>query len=721
VHRARPRLLTTKQRIINARHGMSKKANASANRFGLKTYDAWTPPSFVKGIALIFPRRFIVSLAAAVLVFAHAAPAQQAPPAAPPASDAVQQLRQATQEVEAGRIESAVERLKTTAADEAAPPVVRYAANLMQHQLIGSFTARQSVWLNRQHVNAIVAAGNETAFVDALQAWTDERAFPVLPAEGAWYLHLFQRGYEPAAVYRMDAPDGPSKLSSERFAEIAAAHNQRLAAAERDAPMPGIVVIDPTHEHRLAGLALAIGRGQPILLLRLDEESRKTKSVEAVNQLNQVIMAAAAKAGVILADHWAGITLAGDFPVTYTDPEKKRPLAVDDLLGRDGSGIRLAVVGRLWGSRDAAIYQAMGSLFLQPDRALLFDDYSNRSGGGFNQYRMAGAAELLGEAMQVALVDGKQTTPDNLQKLTAATPAFDLMMLNTSGGAFHFDVRGKGGSDHLSMGRPRIYHMIHSFSAQKWDNIHSLAGRALIGGGYWYFGSVDEPYLHAFAQPTGMVAKYLAGTPLAFAARHQPGHPMYKPWKLILFGDPLLSYRDEPAKRVDAGLPDAAQRIEAATDLTVDGWPLSESMIGIPAEQRAIALADLTPMQFNVAAHVLYERGRYKPLVEGETTLPKEAAIARIVARQALTAHLSDVMAAGDLDAAADLLRRYLMTENNQANLRGKLNTWLAAMSKAGREAEATQWMEHLDQKSLTSNARKIIRQRLAPAEDEAE
>lgn len=650
---------------------------------------------------------------AALLIALPAGPASAQPTAARAASVAMQ-FRQANESLEAGNADEAMKHLTTLRAATDVPEEIRYAANLLLHQLDGSFVPRQSVWLKRQHVDALLVAGSERAFADALAGWTDDRAYPIAMVENAWWTYLLHRGYEPAGVYHL-ASDNP--LTEQQFIEIAQAHNQRLAETERPTPMPGIVVIDPTHEHRLAGLTLAVGRGQPILLVKLDDETRKASTPEAIAKLNGVILTAAIKAGVITADHWAGITLAADFPLKYTDPDRNGPMAVDDLLGRDAKGLRLAVVGRFWGTRDAAIYQAMCSLFLQPKRALLFDDYTNR-GGTFVSYRMAGAAKLLAEHLRVAEVVGEQVTPAALGKLTAAQPPFDLVMINSSGGAFNFDLRGKGSADELSLGYPRIYHVIHSFSAQKPQNTNTLAGRALLGGGYWYFGSVDEPYLHAFARPTGMIAKYLAGTPLAFAARQHPGQPMYRPWKLMLFGDPLLAWRAEPADRIAEGVPEAAKAIDAG-DPTIGEWSIGSATIGIPAEDRPKSLREMSPTQISVMVYETIRQGQGSLLVKADDTQLRRSGIARMLMQGVLRTAVANAIAANQLDEAGNLLTRWLAMANSSKQIEHLLNRWLIEMAKANREAEATLWMQLLDKKRLTRAAKKVIEKKLTPPEPE--
>jgi len=677
--------------------------------------------TLLKGIALNRRRPLIVILLTALLLPGLLIAQQPETPVDEPAAPhAAVQLRRAVEQLEAGEPDAAMTTLGPLAANDNAPPPIRYAANLLLHQLNGSFVNRQSVWLTRSHVDVLVAAEGEAAFVEAVQAWSDERAFPVMLDEAAWQMHLFARAYEPKTIHHLPAADEAEPLTAERFKQIADQHNRQLAAIERDVPMPGLVVIDPTHEHRLGGLALAVGRGQPILLIELSDPIKRNPSIDALGQLNQAIMSAAARVGLITAEHWTAITLAGDFPLTYRDPDKKRNMAVDDLLGRNTQGLRLAVVGRFWGSRDAAIYQAMGSLFLQPDRALLFDDYANRGGEVFQSYRMEQAAEMLAEHMRVAHVTGNDVRPIALRRLLAAEPAFDLVMRNTSGSAWHFDAGGRGAADDLAMGRPRIYHVIHSFSAQRPDKLGSIAGRAMVGGGYWYFGSVDEPYLHAFVQPTGMVAKYLAGTPLAFATRHHPGHPLHRPWKLTLFGDPLLAYREQPAERVDDGLPDRAVLVHP-TPLAeaAPPWPIGHALIGQPPGTRADSLDDLTSSQLAVAALLLFERDEHRRLLEADPDVIARSEIATILVRQVIEGELSRLLAAGDLDAATPLLERYLHVETGRRSVTQTLNRWLAEMAKAGRSGDATRWMRQIDQQPLTDAARNVIRQKLAPPADD--
>ncbi|MFA7237422.1 MAG: hypothetical protein WC058_11205, partial [Phycisphaeraceae bacterium] len=510
-------------------------------------------------------------LAAPSIVAAQDAPPNPAPPLLTPNQPGqpnqpgepppqVVLFNQAMQAMRAGRIDQAATDLQAIL-QRNDKDITGYMAQILFFQINGTFAQRQSKWLNRQVVDTLVLVPDAESFYAALNDWTDSTCFPVLIDDG-WYAPMFARAFNPKQIVRWSKPrqsksfpgaSAASGSSVDILQSLIASHNKPFD--ERDhkttPPPAGMVVIDPASPTAAAGYALAKGRDQPILIFHTDLKFNQTITVPQLGPINQTLMEAAQKFGALTLAQWSGLTLAAELPLRYTIEKQPGVFACDDLLGRAANGLRLAVCGRLMGDQTQSLYAAMSSLFLQPQNALLFDDYSNR-GGDFVGYQQQDAEKILATRYAVTRTAGQDVTAAMFRKLTRTGAGFDMIWLNSSGGAFYMDLRGGAGRpDDMPLGHASIIHTIHSGSASSPENTDTLAGRAMIGGCYWYFGSISEPYLPAFTEPTFLAERAITNNPLAFAARQiLPPHPMYKPWKLMVCGDPLCTLRAKNAERI---------------------------------------------------------------------------------------------------------------------------------------------------------------------------
>ncbi|MBC7834686.1 MAG: hypothetical protein H7Y88_06240, partial [Phycisphaerales bacterium] len=141
----------------------------------------------------------------------------------------------------------------------------------------------------------------------------------------------------------------------------------------------------------------------------------------------------------------------------------------------------------------------------------------------------------------------------------AGGSGYGLIAINSSGNTGDFNLRpGRGLPGDLPLLRlPAAVHMVHSWSAHSPGHRPSVAGRFLSNGAYAYIGSVSEPFLHAF-QPTPVVAaRLVSSAPWGVVGRHDGGSP----WKVAVFGDPLMTMG--PAEhRAEGAVP-----LEGATPL----------------------------------------------------------------------------------------------------------------------------------------------------------
>lgn len=644
--------------------------------------------------------------------------AQALPPAGQPLpnGDPVM-LREAIRQAELADPAAALATLDQLIDPQAKPDVVQLTAQLLRHQLTGQFKARQQYWLSRRVLNMVVLVPNDEAFIAAVDGWTDAQFYPVLLAD-AWYAPIFVRAFAPKQVVVWDGEGGkPFDL-----AKLAEQHNAALAVGERRAPLPGLVVIEPDSPQALGGVTLALGRGQPIHLLARPAEAGKPTTPEVLGPFNAAIMEQAIRWQILTMNQWAGLTLAGDYPYIYQAGQGKGDtLAVDDLLGRESRGLRLGVVGRLAPDKVQSVYMAMCSLFLQPRRALLFDDYANRGGKTFEAYRLNTAKDVLGARYEVELVTGQQTSPAMLRKVTRTGKPFDMIWMNASGQRYSLDIRGRGVTDDMPIDAACVYYLVHSFSAQKpWDG-NTLAGRALVGGGYWYFGSAHEPYLSAFVLPTGLAHKAMAGTPLAFGARQMPGHPLYRPWKLVALGDPLYSLRETLAVRVEPiDLPNTRPADPAKAQGAVEKLTLAAILDpagALPAAAACLKQAEtLAPDALARAAQVVYDKGGYRALAALDPATAKRHPISHALVWRSLVGQFDGRVRHKDLPNARTCLANLLAVGGDYDAMKAKVRRYLAAAGDIGdgSATQAERWLRELAQGKLPGPSKSAIRDVLA-------
>lgn len=681
----------------------------------------------------------IATLLAALLVRSGPAWAQGGAAEADTATPAQQQaqaearrdLSSALGHIAAGERDAALAILRRVAEQDDAQPALRYTAGLWAGQIAGTFNARQKRWLDREVVDAVVLVPDERSLLAAIRTWNERRFFPVL-IEDDWFAPMFIAAFKPAKVVRFEAPsaaraDGgqDDEAREQAVRDIAEQHAAALARARRaDAdqpPPPGLVVIDPAHRHRGAALALAIGRDQPVHLYAPPDLPNQA-TMEQISPINQAIMGQALRQRLVSDDQWCGITLAGDYPEKVK--AENGPLAFDDVIGRDSRGMRLAVIGRLQGNLRRSVYQAMSSLFLQPDRALLGDDYSRRSGRAFAAYRSQNAADLLDDRLDVVRLADEDVSARRLRDVVRAADPFDLIWINSSGGPTRFAFNGNLGPDDLPLGHPAAYYFVHSFAAANVNDANTIGGRALANGAYWFFGSLHEPYLHAFVEPTGFAMKVSAGTPLAFAARHTPGHRMYRPWKLAVYGDPLFCLRDKPARRVKGPLPAGVE----ALDPPDHDDPIARLRYALLAEPDEVADRAAAAVRADVAlpadllrwaAVALLRSGQAHLLLQ----VPAEQVRGEPLARRHAVWQADDLfevaVEAGDVSTARRMLLYRLTAGGPKDHLVELARTYVVAAGKKGiGDVAAAELRKLAGDDALPEASRQALQEAVTPADD---
>ncbi len=436
---------------------------------------------------------------------------------------------------------------------------------------------------DRRIVDQVCLVPDLATYFETIAQWDGKHFFPILIDDGE-YAPKFVRAFKPARVVR--PPSRGKAVPPERLWEAALAAVGR-AWVEDDAKAPsggarpreemvgptppGVVVSEPGSPSLAGAVALAAGRFQPLLKWtprKRFAEAPTTDEAEALAGEIETIISQVIPTYARLGDACDFITLALDYPYRYQGPDPKvpglsaGPAAFDDLIGRlppeapNKPRSRWAYTGRLIGDPVSSLYRAMCSLFLETNRAALFNGYSE-SDAMFGAYNQRFAEKALGKVL--ASVDLKAGPTDGT--IWGWHQAFDpfnqagLVMVNTSGGSAQFSlINGSSGQTaDVPITVPSVVYMIHSFSAEDPNDPATLAGRWLANGAFLYFGSSHEPYLQSFRHPTTIAPLLAEGLPIAAALRMTPYEilPFGNPWRLVLLGDPLFRLGN-PGRRVGA-------------------------------------------------------------------------------------------------------------------------------------------------------------------------
>lgn len=458
-------------------------------------------------------------------------------------------------------------------------------------------------------IDAVVVVPDDAAYVAAVSSWTLRGGrFPVLIDDGtpeaAEAIGRFVRAFAPSRVVRWDAdakawPDDPA----ERFKLMNLAALRVWSLNPADPPTegdagrfvarfnnlgfqpPGIVVIDPRDPGWAAGLALAAGRGQP--MMRYDGGNNPQGNVDPGSAANlqksiEGFLESLKLGWNSLGDAIDAITLSYNVQAKCAiakpgDPNSFEIIATTDLIGRKAAdpGTRFAWCGQIFSTSTAdAASRAMSSLFLQPTDAFLFDGYDQ--GQPWETFDATVAGELLKKAqISASVVDYPAGTEKGWRERTRTPVRAGLVFVNTMGNADFFQLQGGGQckpGDVPILDVPAAVHFVHSWSATEPMARGTVAQRWLERGAFCYLGSVQEPYLQAFV-PTPLAAARLCSAMPWGAAVRIDNAPV---WKLTVIGDPLYTlstaFGPEPARAV------VPERAEGATATPVQGSNLADAM-----------------------------------------------------------------------------------------------------------------------------------------------
>jgi hypothetical protein len=449
--------------------------------------------------------------------------------------------------------------------------------------------------------SVVVIVPDADSFLERLGTWTPALRYPILIDDGTPLaredIARFVRAFAPRRVLRWSGTSGEDEGTRRDrvLAAVAAAWDAPPRTADWTALIDhwtankhtpfGVVVTHESDPAWTAAAALAAARAQPILWV--EPPDRSTTSASRPDRVDRFLDQLASELDTLRIP-WRGLPDAIDAvtlcfntsPKFQARPDSDREMiALTDQVGRLGTtadpGPRWAWAGQIFGSNARSAYHAMCALFLHPapdsGRAWLFDGY--RDQGAFKAYDATAAADLLNKAgWNTRLLDAPRSSRDDWLRETERGVNADLILVNTSGNWDFFDLQpGQCRPTEVpTLSRPAAIYFVHSWSFQVGSRPDAIAGRWLLHGAYAYVGSVQEPFLQAFVPTPDFVARLLAPAPWAAAARTETGR-FSTPWRVAVFGDPLLTYSPRP--------PAAELELPDATDL-------EESMRAALAEER---------------------------------------------------------------------------------------------------------------------------------------
>lgn len=417
----------------------------------------------------------------------------------------------------------------------------------------------------QQVADAVIIVGNASDAARVIGSWGGLTRFPVLIDDGsllaAENIARFVRAFAPKTVLRWapsDSEPWPTEIQ-DAAKKMALTLGRTLDRNNPPATMTevvgkmreagigpnGVVVVDPSDEAWIAGLALAAGRSQALTFVKTNGRVNGAMSGAEMRALADGIQTQLKVIGVeweVIADEIDAVTLVSNSALRVNlGIDGKDEKALTDLIGRHRGGIgnRWAWCGAIFGDSQTALYRAMCGLFLPADSAWLFDGYGR--GDPWDLYDMTSTSRLLepnGYAVEVH--DAPANRVRDWRSAVSDGVDADLVLINSRGNMSFFqlgDGKAQAGDIPL-LGSPAAVHLVHSWSSRAPASNRTVAGRWLEHGAYLFYGSVDEPFLNAFVQTPRIAARLLSGMPFGVAVRQDAGPP----WKLNVMGDPLVTF-----------------------------------------------------------------------------------------------------------------------------------------------------------------------------------
>lgn len=569
----------------------------------------------------------------------------------------------------------------------------------------------------------VVIVRDAQSFLDAIATWTPVLRFPILIDDGspdaAEEIARFVRGFGPQSVVTWKSPAAESSsltftaITREQMIATLAkswdiaddATQERMIELWRsaDAAPPGIVAIDLADPAWTAGLALAAGRGQPMIFVKSISAINGSLTIEDADNLAKQIEDGAQALGLrwnAMGDEIETVTLAFACAARIDRPSPAKPaerefIATTDRIGRIGTGTqqpaRWAWSSQIFGSSRTANYQAMCGMFLSPRSAWLFDGYRNE--GAFGAYDLTKAGDALRAArMSVEVIDWPDAGAAEWRARAARPVQAQILMVNTMGNSDFFELSpGRcTPADLPLLDQPAAVHFIHSWSALFPALPGHLLGRWFERGVFFYYGSVHEPFLGAFLPPEKVASRINVGAPWSAALRYDNGEP----WKLAAFGDPLFTSANSLVRGVEPLPLEGAQALDASLREDLKAEKYDEALRALVLAGRDTDLArlaapmlrdkadKLTPAAAELMVLPLFRQQRADDLISAFSLLDKPR-MQRLALQDALwhTAYPR-------LASASDRLVNLLRTSRREDSL-ARDTAWaaLAIAQRDGREA----------------------------------
>jgi hypothetical protein len=469
----------------------------------------------------------------------------------------------------------------------------------------------------------VVLVPDTATWLDEVARWSRTARWPVL-IEDDRLSPIFIRAFKPERVVRRTSIGQlpGEKIGRERIMDATVAKvwggagvEGTSLAALRQAQLapPGVVVTSALDDAWPAAVALAAGRGLPLLFDDGDfGEPNGTLSNAELRTLERVIRQSIETTGLShrgLGDAVDAVAICRSIAAKckYAPGEGQRspiadapsinrddPISTTDALCRNDDGSRYAMVGWIFGSSERAAYMAMCSLFLERGDWWFLSGYPTTDSWG--TYAPDEASKLLNDVGFTSRATvGEQLSLTNWRRLLMGGFDADVLVMNSSGESSAFSLfknEHAATQDVPFLNRPSALHLIHSWSLNRPADRWTVGGRWLERGVYAYYGSVQEPTLGAFLPPRQLVMRWGGLGPFLISSRWLEG-PLDRAWRLTAIGDPLMVCI-APAKHT----------VPVAPLPTSDGTDLKSS-----ARERlvriAAAKADADPNDVRAAMHDL--------------------------------------------------------------------------------------------------------------------
>lgn len=389
-------------------------------------------------------------------------------------------------------------------------------------------------------INQVVLVPDEATYLDELSKWSPEARWPVLFDDNR-LAPMFIRRFRPEKIWRrasVGVPVKDFKLMANRVIAKAWGSTASPAVALKDRGIDpvGLVITKLTDPARIAGVALAAGRGQPLRFIKnWGTPGEVWSEPETLHH-----MAKAESLVGEVGDSIKTITLCMSMPpVAQYIHAKENPVATTDVIGRDKNGNRFAWCGWIFGSQKHSAYIAACSLFLPRTHYWFCNTYPNN--GVWEHYGAGNMEEVMPQlGLSFQLTEGSL---EALNQLDVGGISTDVIIFTSKGNQDFLELsNARVAPTWLPILKtPAVVNFIHSWSLKKPSDRLTVGGTWLDRGAYAYVGSSREPMLTAFVPPMESIRRMANFVPFLVASRWFADQGAYsKPWRINTIGDPLM-------------------------------------------------------------------------------------------------------------------------------------------------------------------------------------